>query len=46
MDIKKLEKLLEKDNLEDQELFDLFKVKDKKEAVELWKKNLASIKFE
>lgn len=46
MDIKKLEKLLKKENLEDQELFEFFKVKDKKEAVELWKKNLASIKFE
>lgn len=46
MDIKKLEKLLKKENLENQELFEFFKVKDKKEAVELWKKNLASVKFE
>jgi hypothetical protein len=35
MDIKKLEKLLEKENLENQELFNFFEVKDKKEAVEL-----------
>jgi len=46
MDIKKLEELLKKDDLDNQELFDLFELKDKKEAVELWKKNLASIKFE
>jgi hypothetical protein len=46
MDIKKLEKLLKKDDLDNQELFDLFELKNKKEAIELWKKNLASIKFE
>jgi hypothetical protein len=46
MDIKKLEKLLKKENLEDQELFDFFGVKDKKEAIELWKSNLDSLKFE
>jgi hypothetical protein len=46
MDIKKLEALLKKEGLENQELFDFFQVEDKKEAAELWKKNLASIKFE
>jgi hypothetical protein len=46
MDIKELELLLKKQDLENQELFDLFEVKDKKEAVELWKKNLEHIKFE
>jgi len=46
MNIKKLEKLLEKENLNNEELFQFFDVKDKKEAVELWKKNLNDLKFE
>jgi hypothetical protein len=46
MDIKKLEELLDKKDLQTEELFDLFKVKNKKEAVELWKKNLSILKFE
>jgi hypothetical protein len=45
MDIKKLEKLMAKENLNNGELFQFFKIQEKKEAVELWEKNLSMLKF-
>jgi hypothetical protein len=45
MDIKKLEKLMAKENLNNTELFEFFKIQEKKQAVQLWEKNLSMLKF-
>lgn len=45
MDLEKLAKIIEGDINKD-ELFDFFNLKEKEEAIELWKNNLLYLKFE